>query len=306
MSTCDLCSFSGPEANRYLALASFMFLVAILYYDYFLTLSMEIDNFWKAQHKVSWTSTLFVLNRYFAVAGQIPIALEYFADMSPQLFHQAFSVATQVTVSVGVVSIATDLITEQFAEMSGQWAVIASRTSGGPRTDYVPTSTCNALLTIRQAADLIAPWGAMLIFDTMIFLLTLCKTIRLLHLAPRTGTLLQIFLRDGIIYFGALVIVNVANIVTFLDYTRGMVSTLTNVMSSVLISRLMLNLRDPGLNELPQHATHSQADPLETSKPHSPLIFARQTRTEGSQANGFFNDTPQLVHLHSMHPRTAY
>ncbi|EED78088.1 predicted protein [Postia placenta Mad-698-R] len=272
MSTCDLCSFSGPEANRYLALASFMFLVAILYYDYFLTLSMEIDNLWKAQHKVSWTSILFILNRYFAVAGQIPIALEYFADMSPQLFHQAFSVATQVTVSA-----------YSMGAIAGIWSVTASNTTGGPRTDYVPTSTCNALLTIRQADYLIAPWGAMLIFDTMIFLLTLCKTIRLLHLAPRTGTLLQIFLRDGIIYFGALVIVNVANIVIFLDYTRGMVSTLTNVMSSVLISRLMLNLRDPGLNELPQHATHSQADPLETSKPHSPLIFARQTRAEGGQ-----------------------
>lgn len=73
-------SFSGPEANRYLALASF----TILYYDYFLTLSMEIDNFWKAQHKVSWTSVLFILNRYLAVAGQIPIAFEYFADISPQ------------------------------------------------------------------------------------------------------------------------------------------------------------------------------------------------------------------------------
>lgn len=151
---------------------------------------------------------------------------------------------------------------------------------------------------IPRADYLIAPWGAMLIFDTMIFLLTLCKTIRLLHLAPRTGTLLQIFLRDGIIYFGALVIVNVANIVTFLlgnDYTRGMVSTLTNVMSSVLISRLMLNLRDPGLNELPQHATHSQADPLETSKPHSPLIFARQTRTEGSQVQSTMSSGGRVI-----------
>lgn len=68
-----------------------------------------------------------------------------------------------------------------------------------------------------------------------------------------------------------------------------------NRMSSVLISRLMLNLRDPGLNELPQHATHSQADPLETSKPHSPLIFARQTRTEGSQVQSTMSSGGRVI-----------
>lgn len=50
---------------------------------------------------------------------------------------------------------------------------------------------------ICMTADLIAPWSTMLLFDTTIFLLTLSKTVKLVRLSPRTGTLLQVFLRDG-------------------------------------------------------------------------------------------------------------
>ncbi|TBU56173.1 hypothetical protein BD310DRAFT_883163 [Dichomitus squalens] len=34
---------------------------------------------------------------------------------------------------------------------------------------------------------------------------------------------------------------------------KGVLTTLTNILSNVLVSRMMLNIRDPNLFELPRH-----------------------------------------------------
>ena len=45
---------------------------AILYYDYFLTLSKEVDGYWCAGSH-TWASILFLVNRYAAVLGHLPL-----------------------------------------------------------------------------------------------------------------------------------------------------------------------------------------------------------------------------------------
>ena len=55
-------------------------LLAILYYDYFLTLPQEIERYWKA--RMSWGAFLFYANRYLAILAHIPIIYEYFGDTS--------------------------------------------------------------------------------------------------------------------------------------------------------------------------------------------------------------------------------
>lgn len=47
---------------------------AILYYDYALTLPMEIDRFW-ATRSISWASGFFYLNRYLTLLGHIPLVV---------------------------------------------------------------------------------------------------------------------------------------------------------------------------------------------------------------------------------------
>ena len=53
---------------------SFAFSV-ILYYDYALTFSREVESFWPHQNPVGFVSSIFFLNRYVAIFGHIPIAL---------------------------------------------------------------------------------------------------------------------------------------------------------------------------------------------------------------------------------------
>ncbi|KAG6819730.1 hypothetical protein H0H93_009204 [Arthromyces matolae] len=79
--------------------------------------------------------------------------------------------------------------------------------------------------------------------------------------------LLSVLLRDGTMYFAVIIVSNVGSILSFIvrdshssffpipnplfqDYTRGIPTPFTNIISSIMISRLMLNLRDPKLTGL--------------------------------------------------------
>ncbi|KAJ7834266.1 hypothetical protein B0H14DRAFT_2591041 [Mycena olivaceomarginata] len=62
------------------------------------------------------------------------------------------------------------------------------------------------------------------------------------------GDLVTVLLRDGSVYFALMIISNACNIGTYTmgnPFTRGSASTVTNVVSSVMISRLIFNLRNP-------------------------------------------------------------
>lgn len=47
----------------------------ILYYDYALTFSREVEFFWPYKNRVGWVSSLYFLNRYVAIFGYVPIVL---------------------------------------------------------------------------------------------------------------------------------------------------------------------------------------------------------------------------------------
>ncbi|TFK83483.1 hypothetical protein K466DRAFT_260166 [Polyporus arcularius HHB13444] len=90
----------------------------------------------------------------------------------------------------------------------------------------------------------------MLCLDTAIFVLTLFKMFGLGHAVGRG--LLQVFFRDGAIYYAILCMACVANILTLIgthnvDSNRGLATTLTNALSTTLVSRIFINLRDPEL-----------------------------------------------------------
>ncbi|CDO72855.1 hypothetical protein BN946_scf185002.g40 [Trametes cinnabarina] len=73
---------------------------------------------------------------------------------------------------------------------------------------------CNLALSDAQGVHLALAWSAMLWFDTVIFMLTLFKALQVRR--ELTGGLLEILFRDGTIYYGILVAVNMINIITFL------------------------------------------------------------------------------------------
>jgi hypothetical protein len=61
---------------------------AILYYDYILTFSIEIERFWT---RLSWASCFFFMNRYLVLLGHIPTIWQYFWSSSDIAYNQRVS-----------------------------------------------------------------------------------------------------------------------------------------------------------------------------------------------------------------------
>ncbi|KAJ7101308.1 hypothetical protein B0H15DRAFT_927151 [Mycena belliarum] len=263
-------SFSASLCRRDLrVLTSFHGEPGLLFYDYFLTLGWEASCYWGA--RFTWPTLLFFVNRYGTLLGNIPIVLEIFwTEFNPRVmqicrhiysYHQYLLMVVQVVVAamfilrthalyarnnrvLGLMIVVTAVVLGV-----ALWAII---TTGKP-TDHtisVPLHIgCPAYAATRpETKGLIIAWAAVAAFDSMIFLLTLYKVLYRRRLSGLP--LLAVLVRDGAVYFGVMVVANVANILTYEsggDYNRGVATTFGNVISSIMASRLMLNLRDPAL-----------------------------------------------------------
>ncbi|KAA1473125.1 hypothetical protein DENSPDRAFT_881797 [Dentipellis sp. KUC8613] len=98
--------------------------------------------------------------------------------------------------------------------------------------------------------DIAVAWEAQAIFDMMMMILTVYKTVqtrRELGLRPVGGNrgLVDLVFRDGAIYFAVMAGANISNILTFYlanPILKGVLSTFAGCISVMMMSRLMLNL----------------------------------------------------------------
>ncbi|KAJ3785816.1 hypothetical protein GGU10DRAFT_434288 [Lentinula aff. detonsa] len=261
----------------------------LLYYDYFLTLGEEVNLFW-SYRSLTWVTIMFYVTRYFSILGSIPVMFGHFwlghvaVCLSLQTYHQYYALILQVFIGVLLLLRTYALYERNFKvlvllvvvglallifgiallvwgrnEIQLQETVVVSNELG-----------CQLWLNQQNASCLALVWGGMLLFDFLVFSLTLYKALTL----QRDGrvTLLSVLMRDGTVYFGVMAISIIANILTFMHLphelddlsvghrafapllgqpeTRGMATTFTNSISSIMISRLMFNLRDPGLSRI--------------------------------------------------------
>ncbi|PIL24129.1 hypothetical protein GSI_13881 [Ganoderma sinense ZZ0214-1] len=304
---------STVRTDSYITVVAF----TILYYDFALTVVSEIEFFWTS---ANWSiiSVLFVVNRYFGLLGTVPLGFEYFGTPSEQTYHQAFAIATQAIVAIMLVirtyalydrskRILAVLIVAHVGGAIG--CLVAMLTTKSPNATNIPlpftTSGCDLSLTNAQGLHIAFAWIAMLWFDSTIFTLTLVQTIRMRRYFP--GGILEKLLRDGTIYFGIMVASNVSNIVTFLatpsgSNLKGLETTFTNVLSTTLTSRLILNLRDPTLGR-PRRASETQPTTTLTSTAAPPtssyMMSTRYTLTH-IEAGGVLTNTEDISAVSTM------
>ncbi|KAJ7460025.1 hypothetical protein B0H11DRAFT_2058550 [Mycena galericulata] len=194
----------------------------ILLYDYALTIGQEVERYWG--NSLTWGGGLYYLNRYSTIIGTIPVFVEYLLttdDPGKDSFN---------------LLLAAILITRTYALYERNkivLGVMALITLGGAGFALVSTPADDVDLRTAGA------WSSMLLFDVMIFALTVFKARRYIRRsnAFNIGT----YVKGGV----------GANLFRLPPFLSGALSTVTNVLSSVLVSRLMLNLRDPTIR-LPQ------------------------------------------------------
>ncbi|EMD37756.1 hypothetical protein CERSUDRAFT_83527 [Gelatoporia subvermispora B] len=174
------------------------------------------------------------------------------------MFHQSYTVFNQCTIAA-ILLIRTYALYDRGRRILillaativvGATVAIWSVTSEGNLSNSTESILhrhgCDLSISYQQGLRLISAWASVLTFDTLVFVLTVSRAIQSNGLWR--GGLLRLMVRDGAAYYGVMVIVNIAGIITNLtpvSTARGMCTSLTNVISSTLVSRIMLNIRDP-------------------------------------------------------------
>ncbi|KAF8217405.1 hypothetical protein K438DRAFT_1952299 [Mycena galopus ATCC 62051] len=184
-------------------------------------------------------------------------------------YHQYFIIATQVIVAALLVLrtyalyghskrvlIVMSLVILG-AVIVGIWSVAIGK-AVVESTNLSLYYGCDYPISRAQGLSLASGWAGVAIFDCLIFVLTLYKVFS--GGRPNAWSILTVLLRDGSIYFGVMTLSNLSNILTFIfgtelddaeqPYTRGIATTFTNIICSVFISRIMLNIRDPSLVDI--------------------------------------------------------
>ncbi|KAI0078632.1 hypothetical protein K474DRAFT_1770934 [Panus rudis PR-1116 ss-1] len=270
----DLILFSAQSI--YLDRCSVAASLTILYYDWLLTLPEEIRLFWK--HKFSATSLLYYINRYASLLAHVPVGIEFYTVIpeesssfklnSPahvndsrkklQAFHQLFS-ALSILITAVLLTLRTyalyghsrivliSLVTYMIVGFGVViWAILMGEHLPGPDVCMVLSGSraCKSVLSDKQTFYLAIDLMAAMSYDIIIFCLTLYKCLR--YRKHTSNRLITLMMRDGTMYFAFLIVGHTLNIISTLKYRDIIeVTTFSACTSSALISRLMLNLRNP-------------------------------------------------------------
>jgi hypothetical protein len=164
-----------------------------------------------------------------------------------------------------------------------QWALFGQRES-----QPAPTTGCHIAISAASAAHIAASWECLFAYDTLLVILTLSRGRAFFGQGParRRGAaagawtvrnLGAVVTRDGLLYYAAAALVNGANVVTFYaapPLLRGVLSNPASVLSTVLCSRLVLNM----------HASADEASPLDpfTSTTSTAVLDTRVALTNPS------------------------
>jgi len=121
------------------------------------------------------------------------------------------------------------------------WAGLAiTVTQDVPATGYGCIPTVSPDKSIR----FVYYWFSLVAFDFVVFLMTLVRGLRVLG---HSRTLVKVLLRDGVMYFVAMLISEVTNFVVFWNVSPDLIAinwTYNSTITVVLLSRLVMNLRE--------------------------------------------------------------
>ncbi|KAF8144542.1 hypothetical protein K438DRAFT_2029120 [Mycena galopus ATCC 62051] len=227
--------------------------ITVLFWDHILTLETEIRFLWKRRKFVSAYS--FFTIRYFAVASNIPGVIFLVVSLPPNSFV-VLNIKLDWLVCV-IMILRMYALYGRSKRVLGALVVLGAICTGiavwNAQGQHGTTITilpgCHPHFSTATSYHLAAAWGTLFVFDTVIFGMTLyngwCARRRL---SPRSAVSFQaIIVRDGALYFGVMVLANLANILTFLTNTAvlpGSLATFASCISITMMMRLMLNLHE--------------------------------------------------------------
>ncbi|TFK21188.1 hypothetical protein FA15DRAFT_672815 [Coprinopsis marcescibilis] len=227
--------------------------LTILLYDYALTFCNEVNWIWRGPSRTSLTTILFFINRYFSLLVTPVLVAQYFWESSDSsrlpvecrtltTFHYIAIFFSQSVMGVILVMRTHALygkprwilllfgIIALAVVAAGVWGLVTapklafSDSPIPPRGYYMP-----GIIMVMAG-------------EMLIFAMTLYKSVQITK--REKPIVLRILLRDGRV----IMVAYIGLLVSYYDYSRGNIATLVNSLYATLVSRLILNLRDPSLS----------------------------------------------------------
>ncbi|ESK82162.1 hypothetical protein Moror_14478 [Moniliophthora roreri MCA 2997] len=255
--------------------------ITLLYWDHILTLPIEIKYLWKRPRFIS--SYLFFIHRYFSAFANIVVIFSLF---SSRTFLESPSCKPLEQVREGVLVVAQVIVllimTLRIYALYGcskrllrillgvlviLLSAAAFATFYDPGGEELEPVRCHTQRDFQRSIQTAGAWEVLFVYDTLIFLLACYKayqTRKEFEMFKARLPLTNIVIRDGALYFWAMSMANLANILTFYvsftemririltfysdaypqPFMRGGLASMASSISVTLVSRLMLNLHE--------------------------------------------------------------
>ncbi|KAH9035253.1 hypothetical protein EDB84DRAFT_1485522 [Lactarius hengduanensis] len=235
---------------------------SIIYYDYFLTLSDEVELFWLHPDKFNLFSYLFLFNRYvsffgnlqiliFGLIGRIDFILQ--SCRASHIYHMVLLLVQQTVVGVLCVMqihaiyqsrrVLVFLISIAVIGVAvACWSMYALSTDLPYPVVISSVLGCSRVVGETEGFYSAISWTGCLVLDTTVFALLLYETVRV----GRGVRLLDTMMRNATVYYSILSLVNLSNILMLRYASSGLRTStiaLTNALSCTLISRIIFDLR---------------------------------------------------------------
>ncbi|KAJ3488029.1 hypothetical protein NLI96_g3124 [Meripilus lineatus] len=290
--------------------------IAILYYDWMLTLDDEIHYLWNTP---TYFTLLLLANRYFTFFTFIPIlSLEIVLRGNAGGCH-IYSKLQQVQAIINGVIVFSILIVRTYALYNRSkkvliflcvsLALIVGVSTWALPRGKIPQPNidngCQTLVPESASIRSAISWEAPMVFDLIIFGLTLYKIIeekRGSHVS--LNELTRLMFRDGAVFFAIMALANSANVLTYYILTpslKGAIGSVSTHISVVLVSRAMLNIRKYGSSGERQERM-MRALGLQNSLQYTSVnleLDARSVRIEGlhRDQSSVFRAWERLLHF---------
>ncbi|KIM38016.1 hypothetical protein M413DRAFT_249734 [Hebeloma cylindrosporum] len=230
----------------------------MLFYDMVITFGQEVERIW--MRKFTMVTALWFLNRYLSPLGYIVIIVSFHDPSWSKevcnryiLFPEALKIVTAFVIGVvfimriyAIYSRRLSVVLFVVCLLAAELAVkIWAFTDGTSLA--LPEGLVGCILVGKHHKRFVFTWIAELVFDSVVFFLTLWRTvIQNRSLKGNTSSLINLVLRDGVIYFGVIFVANLVTVLLFLFATpnlKAVNASFSTLITSLMVSRLILNLR---------------------------------------------------------------
>ncbi|KAH9849633.1 hypothetical protein C2E23DRAFT_888117 [Lenzites betulinus] len=241
----------------------------MIFYDIAITFGDEVEKIWK--QRFTGATVLWFLNRYLSPLGYIVIIVSFHDPSWSKATCQRYVLYPEVlkiftATAVGVIFILRlySIYSKSNVVLYGFGALLVLElgikiwafTDGTML--QLPPGLVGCILTGKSSPGdrIIYTWVAELVFDSVVFFATLYRTIQLYRrtMIGDAQSLITIIMRDGIMYFAAIFVSNLVTVLMFILATPDLKvinASFSTLITSLMVSRLMLNLRSEVLRRGP-------------------------------------------------------